>query len=66
MKPKLFKTWNTSFSRCCQTDTEDMVNRHKLKLIETANIDKIAILNSIPTAEGAIQIAMEKLPNHYS
>ncbi|HHU31601.1 MAG TPA: dipicolinate synthase subunit DpsA [Clostridia bacterium] len=40
----------------------DMVNRHKLKLIETANIDKIAILNSIPTAEGAIQIAMEKLP----
>lgn len=31
----------------------------KLRLIETAENDEIAILNSIPSAEGAIQMAME-------
>ncbi|MDA8228270.1 MAG: dipicolinate synthase subunit DpsA, partial [Desulfitobacterium hafniense] len=30
-----------------------------LRLIETANLDELAILNSIPSAEGAIQMAME-------
>lgn len=29
-----------------------------LRVVETAEIDEIAILNSIPTAEGAIQVAM--------
>lgn len=33
-----------------------------LRLIETADIDEIAILNSISTAEGAIQLGMEELP----
>ena len=32
----------------------------ELDLLEVAEIDEIAILNSIPTAEGAIQIAMEE------
>ncbi|MBI2915161.1 MAG: dipicolinate synthase subunit DpsA [Firmicutes bacterium] len=36
--------------------------RYRLRLIETADVDEIAILNSIPTAEGAIQIAMQELP----
>ncbi|MGI6226932.1 MAG: dipicolinate synthase subunit DpsA [Peptococcales bacterium] len=31
-------------------------------LIEIANLDEIAIPNSIPTAEACLQIAMEKLP----
>ena len=30
-----------------------------LHIVETANLDEIAILNSIPSAEGAIQMAME-------
>jgi dipicolinate synthase subunit A len=30
-----------------------------IRIIETANLDQIAILNSIPSAEGAIQMAME-------
>lgn len=34
----------------------------RIHVIETAEIDDIAILNSIPTAEGAIQMAMEELP----
>ncbi|HYH02066.1 MAG TPA: dipicolinate synthase subunit DpsA [Bacillota bacterium] len=33
-----------------------------LKVIQYAEDDTIAILNSIPTAEGAVQIAMEQLP----
>jgi len=36
--------------------------RYKVILIETAELDEIAILNSIPTAEGAIQIAMQETP----
>ena len=41
---------------------KELAERHRLQLIETAENDEIAILNSIPTAEGAIQIAMEELP----
>lgn len=41
---------------------EEMASKHQIKIIETAEIDDIAILNSIPTAEGAIQLAMEELP----
>ena len=39
-----------------------LASRHKVRLVETAELDEIAILNSIPTAEGAIQRAMEQLP----
>jgi len=37
----------------------DMVLKYGLKLIEVMKIDEVAILNSIPSAEGAIQMAME-------
>ncbi len=36
--------------------------RYGWKLVEVAEIDEVAILNSIPSAEGAIQIAMQELP----
>jgi dipicolinate synthase subunit A len=36
------------------------ITNRELNLLEVAEIDEIAILNSIPTAEGAIQIAMEE------
>lgn len=39
-----------------------LASRHRVRLVETAEVDEIAILNSIPTAEGAIQRAMEQLP----
>lgn len=38
----------------------EMVRRQGLQLLETADMDEVAILNAIPTAEGAIQIAMEE------
>lgn len=33
-----------------------------LRLVELGELDEIAILNSIPTAEGALQLAFEQLP----
>lgn len=33
-----------------------------LRVIEYAEIDEIAVLNSIPTAEGALQLALEGMP----
>ncbi len=41
---------------------KEAAKRRGIRLFETAEDDEIAILNSIPTAEGAIQIAMEELP----
>ncbi|HHY47362.1 MAG TPA: dipicolinate synthase subunit DpsA [Firmicutes bacterium] len=41
---------------------KNLANKHGINLIEVAEIDEIAIANSIPTAEGAVQIAMEELP----
>lgn len=39
-----------------------LVRRLDLRLIEVMEIDEVAILNSIPSAEGAIQLAMQKTP----
>lgn len=39
-----------------------LAQQHGVHLIESAEVDEIATLNSIPTAEGAIQRAMEELP----
>ncbi len=41
---------------------KQLAEQYRLRLIETAEIDEIAILNSIPTAEGAIHLAMQELP----
>lgn len=40
----------------------ERAQRVGVRVIETAEIDEIATLNSIPTAEGAIGIAMAELP----
>lgn len=39
-----------------------IANNLGLKVLEYAEDDELAILNSIPTAEGAVQLAMEELP----
>ncbi|HHV62313.1 MAG TPA: dipicolinate synthase subunit DpsA [Firmicutes bacterium] len=41
---------------------KEFARKHNVRLIEVTEQDDVAILNSIPTAEGAIQIAMEELP----
>lgn len=38
---------------------EQICRRHGLRLVKLMDLDEVAILNSIPTAEGAIQMAME-------
>ena len=39
---------------------KDWAGKYGLNLLEIVEMDEVAILNSIPTAEGAIQIAMEE------
>ncbi|MDD4237180.1 MAG: dipicolinate synthase subunit DpsA [Desulfotomaculaceae bacterium] len=39
-----------------------LMEQKELRLIELMKIDEVAIYNSIPSAEGAIQMAMEMLP----
>jgi dipicolinate synthase subunit A len=39
-----------------------LCQKHNVPLIEIAEMDEIAVFNSIPTAEGAIQIAMQETP----
>ncbi len=38
---------------------QGLATQYRLVLVEMAEIDEIAVLNSIPTAEGAIAVAME-------
>lgn len=40
----------------------EMAGRCGIRLVELLKMDEVAILNSIPSAEGAIQMAMERLP----
>ncbi len=40
----------------------DWAIQYNWKLIEMGELDEVAILNAIPSAEGALQIAMEQLP----
>lgn len=39
---------------------KDWAQKYALVLLEIVEMDEVAILNSIPTAEGAVQIAMEE------
>ncbi|MDN5346703.1 MAG: dipicolinate synthase subunit [Clostridia bacterium] len=41
---------------------KEQARKNGWRLIETADLDEMAILNSIPTAEGAIMLAMQELP----
>ncbi|BCV21149.1 dipicolinate synthase subunit DpsA [Moorella sp. Hama-1] len=41
---------------------KDMAAARGWHLVETADMDEMAILNSIPTAEGALMLAMQELP----
>ncbi|NLJ59423.1 MAG: dipicolinate synthase subunit DpsA [Firmicutes bacterium] len=40
----------------------EFASKHNVNLVEVTEDDEIAIRNSIPTAEGALQIAMEEMP----
>lgn len=39
-----------------------LVKQAGLRLVELMQMEEVAILNSIPSAEGAVQMAMEKMP----
>lgn len=44
------------------SDTHALAKRHSLTLHDYYRRDELAIANAVPTAEGAVQIAMEQLP----
>ncbi|OAT85889.1 dipicolinate synthase subunit DpsA [Desulfotomaculum copahuensis] len=48
------------FTGVARPQLKDMVNRANLHLVELMKMDEVAVLNAIPSAEGAIQLAMEK------
>lgn len=50
------------FIGVAKTCVKELCKRFRVPLIEIAELDDIAILNSIPTSEGAIQLAMEETP----
>lgn len=41
---------------------KQMTTKLDLRLVELMNLDEVAILNSIPSSEGVVQMAMEMLP----
>ncbi len=55
MKPGTFV-----FTGIARPLLQDRCKKYSLQLIKLMELDEVAILNSIPTAEGAIAIAMEK------
>lgn len=48
------------FTGIARNMLNETCRRHGLRLIKLMELDEVAILNSIPTAEGAIQMAMEQ------
>jgi dipicolinate synthase subunit A len=40
----------------------ELLEKNALELVELMKLDEVAILNSVPSAEGALQMAMERLP----
>ncbi len=46
----------------CDTKIKAMAETHRIMLIDYLCREELAMLNAIPTAEGAIQIAMEETP----
>ncbi|MCI0183637.1 Dipicolinate synthase subunit A [Acidibacillus sp. S0AB] len=48
------------FSGIARPALQAMVRKHGLQLIRLMELDEVAILNSVPTAEGAIAMAMER------
>src|SRR5690625_4423519 len=49
------------FIGMAQPVIRQLAQQHNVHLIETAEIEQVAILNSVPTAEGAIRCAMEHM-----
>ena len=52
----------TLFIGIAKPIVQELAGRHSVRVVETAEIDEIAVLSSIPTAEGAILRAMTELP----
>ncbi|MEW6574489.1 MAG: dipicolinate synthase subunit DpsA [Bacillota bacterium] len=59
---RLLREGTPVFTGFARRYLREVANRLRLRLVEVADRNDFAILNSIPSAEGAIQLAMEHLP----
>ncbi len=55
-------TKNRILAGRCDPKIKTMADSHRIMLVDYLCREELAVLNSIPTAEGAIQIAMEETP----
>lgn len=55
-----FEKGTKFFIGFAKNEIKNWIERYQLELIELAALDEVAILNAIPTAEGAIEVAMAK------
>lgn len=64
--PEDFWTWlepgTLVFTGSIPENIRDRIKRAAIRVVEYADCDQVAIPNAIPTAEGAIQLAMEAIP----
>ncbi|MTV50480.1 dipicolinate synthase subunit DpsA [Heliobacillus mobilis] len=58
----LLPTGSPLFVGVARPNLRTMAESQQLRLVEVAEMDEVAVFNSVPSAEGAVQIAMEKLP----
>ncbi len=47
---------------CAKRRVRELAAKLRLRLVELGELDHVAILNSIPTAEGALMLAFQELP----
>ena len=59
---KLLPRGTPVFVGMARKPLRDLTSEIGLELVELMKLDEVAILNAIPSAEGALQIAMEKMP----
>lgn len=49
------------FGGCISPDVAALFNKHNLETIDYLEREELSVMNAVPTAEGAVQIAMEEL-----
>ena len=61
---RLFNTMNSSqvlFAGSISDNVRDMANRYDIKVHDLLDYEDIAVLNAIPSAEGAIEVALKSM-----
>lgn len=60
--PQLVKAEGVVFGGRIDSDTRDLFGEHGISVSDITEREEFSVLNAVPTAEGAIQLAMEEMP----